>query len=331
MSIKAMNWAWQIDLIANKKLTLLCLADHADNDGVCWPGISAVVEKTGLSRRTVINFLQDFEAGGLLTRQQRKGANGRQQSSVIELNLKAERMQFGAVLDTGLDGVQAGGLDVEPEALPGANSAPGSDASPGAKNDTYRVQKTALTGCKNGPVCNEEPSTEPKEEPSEIVAKPDLNLAEDDRLAHWMFGLIQKLHSTHRAPSWRTWTRDLRLIRERDGRTHREMATLFAFANEHEFWCRNILSPAKLREQWDRLEIERAKVKPPPAAAAATVVDRQCAFLLPGGMRCQCEGRTSVGRHLSSSWYCDEHLDIVEAAGSRAVSPGALQLAGCAP
>ena len=321
MSIKAMNWAWQIDLIANKKLTLLCLADHADNEGVCWPGISSVVEKTGLSRRTVINFLQDFESGGLLHRKHRKGANGRQMSSVIELNLKAERMQI--------------------VAQPGANPAPGETPQPGAKNATYRVQKTPLTGCKIVHASNEEPTTEPKAESSALFSKSELKLesgpdvnpsgnppgssglkqpepdpdqAEDQRLAVWMFDLILKLHPKHEPPNFTKWADTIRLMREVNKRQRSEIASLFRWANSDSFWQTNILSPGKLRAKWDQLVIQRnARQQGPGSTPAAPLVDRRCAW--PSAdhpQRCAHQGISSLGSHHSSPWYCAEHLDHAE-------------------
>ena len=305
MSIKAMNWAWQIDLAANKKLMLLCLADHADNDGVCWPGISAVVEKTGLSRRTVINFLHEFEAGGLLQRQQRKGQNGRQMASVIELNLKAERVHIGP--------------------SPGANPAPGEAGQPGAKNDDYRVQKTPLTGCKNAPVCNEEPTTESKTESSTNSAghhqAPDFEQAEDQRLAAWMFGLILKLHPKHEPPNFVKWADTIRLMREVNKRQRSEIAALFRWANAHQFWCTNILSPQKLRQRWDQLCIQRAADGTASGAMvrmmtqAAPQADRTCSHLDGEGHRCGRNGVTSLGNHATSPWRCAEHAEVdIEAA-----------------
>lgn len=129
-----------------------------------------------------------------------------------------------------------------------------------------------------------------------------------------MFERIKQLNPRHREPKFAVWQRDLRLIRQRDGRTHREIAELFAFANAHDFWRANILSPAKLREQWDRLVIERTQRKGGPVAGSQAPPDRVCAWLdVATQARCPCAGRTSVGNHANSPWYCDEHLELVEA------------------
>ncbi|HCL4097720.1 TPA: replication protein O, partial [Pseudomonas aeruginosa] len=46
-------------------------------------------------------------------------------------------------------------------------------------------------------------------------------------------------------------------MRERDGRNHRDMCVLFRWACQDNFWSGNVLSPAKLRDKWTQLEINR--------------------------------------------------------------------------
>ncbi len=48
-------------------------------------------------------------------------------------------------------------------------------------------------------------------------------------------------------------------MRERDGRNHRDMCVLFRWACQDNFWSGNVLSPAKLRDKWTQLEINRNK------------------------------------------------------------------------
>src|SRR3990167_8098730 len=66
MSLKAMVWAWAQPIEARDKLVLMALADHADDDGVCWPGIKGVAEKNRISVRAVQRHIRSLEAGGLL-------------------------------------------------------------------------------------------------------------------------------------------------------------------------------------------------------------------------------------------------------------------------
>lgn len=78
---------------------------------------------------------------------------------------------------------------------------------------------------------------------------------EDIQTANWMFKLIQGIHPGHKTPSFEKWANDIRLMRECDSRTDSEIRRLFAAANSDSFWQKNILSPGKLREKWDKLVI----------------------------------------------------------------------------
>jgi hypothetical protein len=64
MSLEATIWAWgQAKAIPSPSalLVLLCLADHADEDGVCWPSQNRIEEKTGLSERCIRDSLKMLE------------------------------------------------------------------------------------------------------------------------------------------------------------------------------------------------------------------------------------------------------------------------------
>ncbi|WP_353614801.1 replication protein 15 [Mangrovibacter phragmitis] len=57
-------------------------------------------------------------------------------------------------------------------------------------------------------------------------------------------------------PNWTAWANEVRLMRVQDLRTHKQICELFLKANKDPFWCRNILSPSKLREKWDELVLK---------------------------------------------------------------------------
>lgn len=76
------------------------------------------------------------------------------------------------------------------------------------------------------------------------------------------FQLIQALNPKHKTPNFKAWANDIRLMRERDGRTLDEIRELFQWANDDPFWKTNILSPATLRKQWDKLVIQRNNRRP---------------------------------------------------------------------
>ena len=90
--------------------------------------------------------------------------------------------------------------------------------------------------------------------------------ADDQQCAEWIRYTRAKAFairglSEPKAPSLARWANDIRLMREHDGRSHREICELFAFVcktgRELEF-CQ---SPDKLRGQWDALQLKRANAQ----------------------------------------------------------------------
>jgi helix-turn-helix protein len=67
VSIAALHWAWRQKLAPVEKLVLLALADHADDEGMCWPGQRGVADKCGLSRQTVAETIARLHRLGLMT------------------------------------------------------------------------------------------------------------------------------------------------------------------------------------------------------------------------------------------------------------------------
>lgn len=73
-------------------------------------------------------------------------------------------------------------------------------------------------------------------------------------------------------PNWAAWANEVRLMVTQDGRTHKQICALFKRANRDTFWCRNILSPSKLRDKWDELTL---KLSPATTAGAESGINRQ--------------------------------------------------------
>ena len=101
---------------------------------------------------------------------------------------------------------------------------------------------------------------------SQPRAKAKKNVFSDDDLmaAEWILGLIRKLNPSFKEPTIESWANDIRLMRERDNRTHKDICELFKWANQDKFWSVNILSPSKLRDKWDQLSMKRDAAKKTP-------------------------------------------------------------------
>jgi biotin operon repressor len=84
MSIKVMSAVWELNLPQNQKLVLLALADHANDEGVCYPSVGRVAWKTGISERQVQRIVQKLRAAGLVVLL-RNAQGGRGNPAVYEV------------------------------------------------------------------------------------------------------------------------------------------------------------------------------------------------------------------------------------------------------
>ena len=74
MSRRARDWAWSCrGLTLALRCILLALAEHADEEGRCWPSLTRLAALTEADRRTVTRGLAELEARGLVARERRQG------------------------------------------------------------------------------------------------------------------------------------------------------------------------------------------------------------------------------------------------------------------
>jgi hypothetical protein len=77
MSVRVMAIVWELDLPPMEKLVLLAFADHADDEGHCWPAVARIMRKSGQGERTVRRCIQSLIGKGHLTQDQRSGTSAR--------------------------------------------------------------------------------------------------------------------------------------------------------------------------------------------------------------------------------------------------------------
>lgn len=75
----------------------------------------------------------------------------------------------------------------------------------------------------------------------------------DLKTAEWIFSRVRNVSPTAKQPTWASWANDIRLMRDALDISHQEICRVFNWANKDQFWQTNILSPSKLRKQWDTL------------------------------------------------------------------------------
>ncbi|HED2995386.1 TPA: hypothetical protein R4Z75_001473 [Citrobacter freundii] len=98
------------------------------------------------------------------------------------------------------------------------------------------------------------------------AAKRQWGTQEDLTCAEWIWGKIIRLYEQAaesdgelvrpKEPNWVSWANEVRLMCTQDNRNHRQICELYGRVNRDPFWCKNILSPSKLREKWDELSLK---------------------------------------------------------------------------
>jgi hypothetical protein len=171
VSVKATNWAWEkgreLGLNQGLRITLVRIGDHADNDGVCWPGAAGIAEYTGATPRTVRDHLGVLEGEFDLLHRERRSTreDGRGRATdriVLHLSDLPAISSGGAPGD--LPAAASGGTpqDQGEEFAGGSADLPETSARPtgGLKHDLPEAGDT-------GPY--REPSVEPSENQKQTV------------------------------------------------------------------------------------------------------------------------------------------------------------------
>lgn len=77
MSIRVMSQVWESNTLdPYERLVLLALADHADDDGNCYPSIARLCKRTGLTDRGIQKVLRRLTEKGRLKIAPNKGRKG---------------------------------------------------------------------------------------------------------------------------------------------------------------------------------------------------------------------------------------------------------------
>lgn len=263
-----------------RKLVLIKMADNANDEGECWPSYQHIADHCECSKSAVKAHITALIKMGLLSKENRLGVNNGKgnTSNIYQLTL---------------------GSPVSPESTTPVSRktiAPRASKSTGVASESTAPVAPAGTPC--GTTWHQKQSLEPKDKnPScQVAAQPDVSpdgeflsrhpeaaifsakkkiwgSAEDLKCAEWIRSRIVKLYeqaaesdgevARPKEPNWADWANEIRLMCSQDGRTHKQICELFAKANRDPFWCKNILSPSKLREKWDDLTL---KLSASPAA-----------------------------------------------------------------
>jgi hypothetical protein len=84
------------------------------------------------------------------------------------------------------------------------------------------------------------------------------------KLAKYLCESIKKNLPEYKDPNFQSWADDMRKIVELDNRDHKQVAKVIKWIQTDNFWWKNIMSPATLRKQYDRMlaEIKASSQQP---------------------------------------------------------------------
>ncbi|HEJ7869746.1 TPA: helix-turn-helix domain-containing protein [Serratia marcescens] len=272
-----------------RKLVLIKMADNANDDGECWPSYQHIADHCECSKSAVKAHITALITMGLLSKENRLGSNNGKgnTSNIYQLTLGNPVSSESTA--------PVAGKSIAP--MPSKNTGV-SGESTGVASKSIAPVSSAGTPC--GSTWHQNLSLEPKDNKSscQVATQPDESdeekflsrhpeaavfsakkkiwgSAEDLKCAEWIRSRIVKLYeqaaesdgevARPKEPNWTDWANEIRLMCSQDGRTHKQICELFAKANRDPFWCKNILSPSKLREKWDDLTL---KLSANPAGAA---------------------------------------------------------------
>lgn len=294
MSSKLHGLVWEgcahSGMILSRVAVMARLADYSNDEGISWPAVETIQHQIGAkSENTVKAAIKELEQGGWLIKQQRK-SGGKNLTNIYKLNVEKIEAWATAAREFYKKSKKQKSRTLPPVCIEGANFE-GSN-SEGVNIDGSTVEFSQEN---NPPTIAPDPSLNSTPDPS--ILKPFMsensNESTDERnsdrsndtgifkhkhpeaavytpggrswgtqqdldTAGWIFERVQRINPTAKQPKWAEWANDIRLMREVDSRSDSEIRQLFDFASKHGFWCKNVLSPSKLRVQWDRLYVERA-------------------------------------------------------------------------
>ncbi|EKM5743484.1 helix-turn-helix domain-containing protein [Enterobacter kobei] len=252
-----------------RKLVLLKLADNASDQGECWPSYQHIADQCEISRRSVMNHVAALCESGLMRKETRSGPNGNG-SNFYRLTLNGANTNARVVQEIHQGGEANSPGDGAGDSPDGAPHSPEDSEgdSPRISHSSEPVKEPENNSCSDASLSDEQLTKDAflYRHPEAVVAhagKRQWGSKEDLTCAQWMWNRIVKLYEKAaetdgelvrpKEPNWAAWSNEIRLMCAIDGRTHKQICEMFSRVQRASFWCRNVMSPSKLREKWDDL------------------------------------------------------------------------------
>jgi DNA-binding MarR family transcriptional regulator len=225
------------NLIPHAKLLYGTISAMCQKEGYCWAKNETFAELYHVHKDTIGEWLDSLEKEGFIFRQTSK--DGFKTKRLIWLS-----EEFKKCLRIGENAY------VEQAKTPTSDRR--KDRVP--NKDIKNIEILRDKSLKDLKTLEERDTRENVQPLNEVDAVPS-------QLSQEMFQKIKELNPDAREPNWKIWDRDFDRMIRIDKRSIEEITSMIDWVYNHDFWYKNILSPSKLREKWDKLVIQQKPAK----------------------------------------------------------------------
>lgn len=204
------------DLTIDAKAIYAFMASFAGAGNTSFPSVKFITDKLGISRQRFNKHRKLLEDKGYITIKKERKSDGSWESNVYTLET-LPRLQNPTLDNLTLDNPTSGNVTTNNNTINNNTN----------NNNTKSTSRSKL-----------------KFETQHL------------KLAELLYKQIQNNLPNCKEPDLEKWANEFRLIMERDKREGKEIQKLIIKSQSDDFWKKNILSPSKLRKQYDRLVIE---------------------------------------------------------------------------
>lgn len=278
MSTKLTSYVWDVcatrGMKGTKLLVLLRLADFSNDEGISFPSIETIVRQTGASKSAVKLALGSLKKDDWLSVKARRNGQ-RNDSNLYCINVqKLQKLALGIVNShqSDFDHSYSDQSKTDPSEIDLSENKVSSITNTSSGYENYQRSNSDRTESDPDPYINNNINNNILESGNFIQNSNADNLSkflekhphakiyspngkywgtkDDLKVAQYIYQKVIDINPTYKEPNWARWSNEIRLLKKRVNKRTREILEVFDWANRHEFWFKNILSPSSLSEKW---------------------------------------------------------------------------------
>ncbi|MWP61074.1 helix-turn-helix domain-containing protein [Gilliamella sp. Pas-s25] len=278
MSTKLTSYVWDVcatsGMKGTKLLVLLRLADFSNDEGVSFPSIDTIVSQTGSSKSAVKLALSSLKKDDWLYVKARRNGQ-RNDSNLYCINVqKLQKLALEIVNShqpnsdpshSDRSKTDPTEIDLSENQIPNIiNASSGYGNSQGSNPDrtesdpdpyiNNNINNNKLGSGNFSQISDADKLSQflEKHPQAEIYSANGKYWGSKDdlKVAQYIYQKVLEINPTYQEPNWPRWSNEIRLLKKRVNKRTREILEVFNWANHHEFWFKNILSPSSLSEKW---------------------------------------------------------------------------------